>query len=188
MTEKQLADGEAALEIAEQSCAQVAQDHEATVAGRAEELKAIAEAKKVLTETTAGGAAQTYAFLQMKGNARLHSRVDLANIEIINLVKKLAIQQHSAGLAQLASRIAAVVRMGAANGEDPFAKVKGLISDLITRLEEEANADATEKAYCDEQLAKTEEKKAELEHDMGKLTTKIDIATSKSATLKEELA
>merc|ERR1719350_1489235 len=33
---------------------------------------------------------------------------------------------------------------------------------MIARLESEAGADATEKAYCDEQLAKTEAKKAEL--------------------------
>ena len=36
---------------------------------------------------------------------------------------------------------------------------------LVTRLEEEAIVDETEKAYCDEKMAKTEEKKAELEHD-----------------------
>ena len=32
------------------------------------------------------------------------------------------------------------------NGDDPFAKVKGLISDMIARLEEKASADATHKA------------------------------------------
>merc|ERR1712048_625191 len=187
MTEKGLADSKASLESAKQNCVQVAQDHEATVAGRAEELKAIAEAKKVLTDTISGAVGQTYSFLEMKGSSQLHSRVDLANTEVINLVKHLAKQQHSAALAQLASRIAAVIRMGAANDEDPFAKVKGLISDLITKLEEEAKADATEEAYCDEQLAKTEEKKADLEHDISKLATKIDMATSKSATLDEGL-
>ena len=36
------------------------------------------------------------------------------------------------------------------------------ISDLITRLEE-VKADAGKRGYCDEQMAKTEEKKAELE-------------------------
>merc|ERR1719210_2346351 len=33
---------------------------------------------------------------------------------------------------------------------------------MIARLEKEAGADATEKAYCDEQISKTEAKKAEL--------------------------
>ena len=32
------------------------------------------------------------------------------------------------------------------NDDDPFAKVKGLISDMIARLEEKASADATHNA------------------------------------------
>jgi len=65
--------------------------------------------------------------------------------------------------------------------------VKGLIEDMITQLEEEAAAEAQEKAYCDEQLAKTKAKKEELDDDIEKLTVKIDQATSKSAKLKEEV-
>ena len=52
MTEKGLADSKASSESAEPNCTQLAQKHEATVAGRAEELKVIEEAKKVLMGTT----------------------------------------------------------------------------------------------------------------------------------------
>merc|ERR1712048_1221129 len=159
-------------------CMQVASDHEATVKGRAEELKAFADAKNMLTSKTGGAESQTYSLLQLR------SRADLANAEIITMVKKLAQQHHSAALAQLASRIGAVMRMGSAGGEDPFAKVKGLISEMISKLEAEADAEATEKAWCDEQIAKTEEKKTDLESDIAKLTAKIDVATAKSADLK----
>merc|ERR1719464_2239323 len=103
------------------------------------------------------------------------------------MVKRLAREHHSAALAQLASRIAAVLRFGSAAGEDPFAKVKSLISGLITKLENEASADATEKAYCDEQIAKTEAKKGELEEDIAKMTSRVDRATAQSAQLKEEV-
>merc|ERR1740121_3294257 len=95
---------------------------------------------------------------------------------------------HSAALAQLASRISAVLRFGASAGEDPFAKVKALISDMISKLEAQAGAEASEKAYCDEQIAKTESKKNELNYDISKLTAKIDQAAAKSANLQEELA
>merc|ERR1712003_529695 len=54
-------------------------------------------------------------------------------------------------------------------------------------LESEAQAEATEKAYCDEQMAKTEAKKAELEEDIAKLTSKIDTAAARSAGLKEDV-
>merc|ERR550525_580975 len=157
-----------------------------TVNARVEELKVIAEAKKILLETTSGGVDQTYSFLQV-AVSKLKTRADLAHAEVVVLVKRLAKQHHSAALAQLASRVAAVLQYGASNGEDPFAKVKGLIEDMITQLEEEAAAEAQEKAYCDEQLAKTKAKKEELDDDIEKLTVKSDQATSKSAKLKEEV-
>jgi len=124
--------------------------------------------------------------LQME--SRLHTDADLAQAEVVTLVKRLARQQHSAALAQLASRVAAEFRYGASNGDDPFVKVKGLIMDMISKLEAEADAEATEKAYCDEQLAKTQAKKEELDDDIAKLTVKIDQASSKSANLKEDVS
>merc|ERR1719183_33643 len=72
-------------------------------------------------------------------------------------------------------------------GDDVFAKVKGLISDMIAKLEKEAEAEATEKAYCDEEMSKTEAKKSELEGVISRLTSKIDLAAAKSAELKGEV-
>merc|ERR1740138_1999845 len=117
----------------------------------------------------------------------MRSRADLAGAEVVNQVKRLAKAQHSAALAQLASRVAAILRYGNSASEDPFVKVRGLISEMISKLENEAQAEATEKAYCDEQIAKTEAKKAELEEDISKLTSKIDTAAARSAGLKEEV-
>merc|ERR1719181_2541338 len=144
---------------------------------------------KILKETTSGAVEQTYSFLQTAANTQsmLHTRADLANSEVINLIKKLARDQHSNALAQLASRISAVVKYGGRNGDDRFAKVKGLISDMIVKLEKEAEAEATEKACCDEQIAKTEAKKTDLESEISKLTSKLDQAAAKSAQLKQEV-
>merc|ERR1740116_538210 len=165
----------------------VGADHEMTVKARAEELKVIAQAKKILVETTSGAVEQTYSLLQMASQSRLHTEADLAQAEVVTLVKRLVHQHHSAALAQLASRISAELRYGASNGDDPFVKVKGLIEDMIAQLQAEAGAEATEKAYCDEQMAKTKAKKEELDDDIEKLTVKIDQASSKSARLKEEV-
>merc|ERR1719171_683812 len=179
-TVKDLADAEKALAQAGANCMQLATDHEATVAGRTAELKAIAEAKKILESTTSGAVGQTYSLLQLTARSKMQTRADLANAEVVSLVKKLAKEQHSTALAQLASRISAVMRYGAASGEDPFAKVKGLITSMIDRLTAEAAAEADEKAYCDEETAKTATKKGELQDDIAKLTAKIDQATSRS--------
>jgi len=186
-TQKDLADAKATLETTNANCMETAADHDASIKARSEELNVIAEGKKILVSTTSGAESQTYSLIQLRSGSKLKSHADLANAELISMVKQLAREQHSAALSSLASRIATVLRLGRANGEDPFVKVKGLISDLISKLETEAETDATEKAYCDEQMAKTEAKKEELEAIMKKLTTKIDQAAAKSAGLKEEV-
>merc|ERR1719359_2071005 len=138
-------------------------------------------------ESTSGAVGQTYSFLQVNAGSMLKTRADLANSEVITIVKKLAKDHHSAALAQLASRMSVIVRYGGKDGANPFGKIKGLISDMIVKLEKEAEEEATEKAYCDEQMAKTEAKKAELEGTIAKLSNKIDRAAARSGSLKEEV-
>merc|ERR1719161_2457748 len=127
----------------------------------------------------------------MSSTARSHSELrtsaDLKNFEVVSAVKRLAAKHNSAELAQLASRIAAAIRYGAAGGDDPFAKVKGLIEEMIAKLMKEAEAEASHKAYCDEEMAKTKAKKEELQADIEKLTSKIDVASARSADLKEDV-
>merc|ERR1719373_697922 len=91
-------------------------------------------------------------------------------------------------LAQLASRISSAVRLGAAAGEDPFAKVKGLITDMIATLEAEAEEDASQKTYCDKEMSEANAKKDDLTAESDKLSTKIAQDKAASAKLKEEVA
>jgi cell division protein FtsB len=188
MTVKALTDAETKLADTKASCMGIAADHEASVASRNEELKMIAEAKKVLTETSSGAVGQTYSLLQVSENSKMKTRADLKRAEVLSKVKNLAKHFHSSALAQLASRIEAAVKLGTQAGADPFAKVKGLIEDLIAKLEKEASDAAAEKAFCDDQMAKTEEKKSELEEDLAALTAKMDKAAATSATLKDDVA
>ena len=181
ITTKELADVTAELATASANCMQTAADHEATVAARNEELGVIAEARKIIAEATGGAEAQSYSFLQIS------TRSDLKKSEVITVIKNLARKHHSAALAQLASRVDAVVRYGSAGGEDVFGKIKGMIGDMIAKLEKEAEEDATEKAYCDEEMAKTEAKQTELEDDISKLSAKIDKAAATSAKRKEQV-
>jgi len=190
MTVKDLADASAALETVGTDCMSSATDHETSVKGRTEELAALAKAKKIIQTTTSGAEAQTYSFLQMSSSTQseLQTSTDLRNFEVVNAVKRLAREQHSTELSQLASRISALIRYGATSGEDPFAKVKGLITEMIDRLMKEAAEEASFKAYCDEEMAKTKQKKDELNADIKKLTAKIDQATASSTGLKEDVS
>merc|ERR1719359_2228563 len=82
-TTKVLANSNEVLETTGTTCMTVASDHEATMKSRAEELTAIATAKKILQETSSGAVGQTYSFVQLwsQTGSSLHSRADLANAE-----------------------------------------------------------------------------------------------------------
>merc|ERR1719271_2039410 len=125
-----------------QECMTGAEDFEAETKSRGEELKALATAKKIIVEATSGAQDISYSFVQVS----MSSGTDLASFEAVRFVRDLAQKQKSTALAQLASRMVTAMRSGSG---DPFAKVKGLISDMIEKLLAEAEADATEKAYCD---------------------------------------
>ena len=45
----------------------------------------------------------------------------------------------------------------------PFVKVKGLSTDLTIKLQEQASTEAFQQACCDEETAKTNEKKVDLD-------------------------
>jgi len=170
------------------NCMEKAETFEAEQKSRGEELKALAEAKKVLVSTTTGADAQSYSLLQTASASELTGGADLARYEAVRFVQDLSQRQNSTALAQLAMRMASVVRVSSANGDDPFAKIKGLISDMIDKLEAEAAADAEHKAFCDKELSENEEKEADKIAEIEKLTSKIDQWSARSAQLKSEVA
>jgi len=168
------------LATVRKTCISVAASHQDSVAARKTELEVIAKARKILEETTGGASKQSYSFVQVAASSG-----GTIGRKVLTVVKKLAKQEHSAALMQLASRISSVLRNH--HGADPFKKVRGMVKDMIAKLETEMKEDAAEKAYCDEQLAKTSEKKGDLEDDIAKMTNTIDTAVSKSAKLKQQI-
>jgi len=176
-TSKNLAEDITALSELHHDCLSKAQDYEAETKSRGEELKAIATAKKVIQETTAGAADLSYGLNQV-------SFLQSGGVRAVRFLHELAQKQHLPALVQLTLRMDAAIR----TSDDPFAKVKGLIQDMIETLEEQAEADATEKAYCDKELAESNAKKDEKTNEIKKLTTKIDSMTSRAAQLKAEVA
>jgi len=175
VTQKDLAQDIDTLSGLHHSCLTSSQDFEAETNSRAEELKALATAKGALESI---GAAS---FLQMSSS---NEPSKLA----IHFVRNLARKQNDQSLAQLASRMASALSLSSRSGEDPFGKIKILISDMLTKLEKDAAEDASHKAYCDKELAETRQKKIEKGKEVEHLSTKIDQETSASAKLKEEVS
>jgi len=108
---------------------------------------------------------------------------DLHKYEAVRLIRDLAQKQHSTAMVQLASQMEAAM-----HASDGFKKIKGLIRDMIAKLESEAEADATKKAWCDRQLADSNAKKNDKTDEVAKLSTKIDQMSARSAQLKDEVA
>jgi len=185
VTTKDLDEDTTTLSTLHQDCMTGAEDFQAETKSRGEELKALATARKVLEEALGGAAAQTYSFIQ---RSSLSTGADLANFEAVRFVRDLARKENSVDLAQLASRMASAMRFATAGGADPFAKVKGLITDMISRLESDAQSDASHKAYCDKETSESNAKKTETTALIDKLSTSIDSMNAKSAKLKEEVA
>merc|ERR1719291_1014017 len=183
---KSLKEDESTLSTLHQDCLTYAQNYEAETKSRGEELAAIAEAKKVIQSETGGAEGATYALNQVSfvQRSQLASKTDLASFEAVRFIRKLAKDQHSTALSQLASRISSAMHSGA----DPFGKVKGLIADMIEKLEAEAEADATHKSFCDKELAESNQKKADKKAEIAKLSNKIDEMSARSGQLKSEVA
>jgi len=164
-----------------QECMTKSEDFESETKSRGEELKALATAKKVIIEATGGAEAKTYgsSFLQIS------SKSDLTVLEVVRHVRDLSHKIRAPALAQLAQRLSAVAHM---KNADVFGKIKGLIGDMIEKLEKEAEEDATKDAYCQKEMSETKAKKEDKETQVKKLTTKIDQMAAKSASLKEEIS
>jgi len=177
VTTRELHNDQEAKAQAELNCRNAATTHAAETKSRNEELQALAEARRVITEAT--GSALTQVSLLQLAQSELSSSRDLHKYEAVRLVRDLAHKQNSKSLAQLAAQMQAT---------GTFDKVKDLISNMIARLEKEAGADATKKAYCDKELAETNAKKSEKSDEIAKISTRIDRASASSAQLKQEVA
>jgi len=152
-------------------------------------LKAIAVARKALNEATGAAASATYGLVQASFLQIRETGPDSqAGSKAARLVSDMAREHGSAALAQLASRMVSAMRVSDSESADPFGKVKGLIRDMIDRLEDDASAEASQKAYCDKEMSESNEEKADLSSSEDKLSNKIDQMTNRAKKLREQVA
>jgi len=177
VTKKNVAEDKKARGILHQDCMSKAAAFEAETKSRGEELSALAAAKKMIQEATSSASAAA-SFVQVASKSTSRA----ARFEVVRLVRDLGAAQHSMALVQLAGKMSSAMQSG-----DAFEKVKGLITDMIAKLEAEAGADATKKAYCDKELSETHEKKDDKTDEIEKLSTRIDQMSAKSSQLKQEI-
>jgi len=164
-------------------CQTKAQDWDQRSKTRAGELKALSEALTAL-ET---GAADQYSankklvltqkaasFLQLRGTSHEAMKV-AATMKAENMLA-------NAGR-DLQSPVLSIMSMKVKLAADHFVKVRGLIKDLIKRLEDDAESEATQKGFCDKGMAAATSKR-----DAANGAIEVAVSTiSKLTNLKAQL-
>lgn len=144
----------------------------------AEEMAVIEKAKDILTSGVK-------AFVQVKSVSSKKSNDDDDDDDktaerrdkIVEFLKNLAQEHHSYALNQMASMARS----------DPFVKIRGLIEDMISKLLKEAQEEATQKAFCDEEIGKSKKSQSEKQSKIDTYQTRIDKAESTIAQLTEDI-
>ena len=119
------------------SSVQGASEHEAPVKVFVEEVKSVGWPMRRMCSNRRR---------ELRGSSGSETSTHLAGSVVVTVVRRLAKEEHSSSLPHLASRISATLKFGAGTGVDPLAKVKGLITELISRLQEEAASEASQNA------------------------------------------
>merc|ERR1719428_1976349 len=183
-TEKTKAADEDYVTTLKQECQSKAVEYEETMKSGKAEVAAIEKASTILSEGVT-------AFVEVKSRthrtssrARFSSDDDdesddqaAARDKVVSIFKNLSQERHSFVFAQLAEMAAS----------DPFAKIKGLINDMIEKLLKEAQEEATHEAFCQEEMGKSKKSQADKQMKLDKFSTRVDEGSSKVETLTNEI-
>merc|ERR1719326_806911 len=177
-TEKSKAADEEYASTLKTECESKAAEWEARQKSATEEMGAIEKAKEILV----GG---VKAFVQMKTKTQTKKwnpddddeddKTAATRDKVVALLKKLSHDQKSFAFAQLASMASS----------DPFVKIRGLIEEMIAKLLKEAQEEATQKAFCDEEMGKSKKSQEEKTMTLDKLQSRIDQASARKAQLEQ---
>lgn len=81
----------------------------------------------------------------------------------------------------------AMMEMAAAAAQDPFAKIKGLVEEMIAKLVAAAQEEATQKDFCDQEKAKSVKEQEAKSLRFDDLKSRLDSATTMKAQLEEQI-
>merc|ERR1719161_2389163 len=80
-----------------------------------------------------------------------------------------------------------MMEMVSAATTDPFEKIRGLIEDMIAKLVAEANEEATQKAFCDEEQGKSNKQKEQKTMKIDDIQARLDKTTSTTGELQNAI-
>jgi uncharacterized LabA/DUF88 family protein len=147
-----------------------AQDFEVEHKDASAELKALGAAKAILEKKFSS-------FLEARTAVRITTAASSDHkVEALRMIQQLGKRLHSTALVALSYRAAG----------DPFGKVRGMIEDMLAKLQQEAAEAADQKAFCDEEQGKSNKSKEAKEQDLAKTNSRMEKAESAVAQLAEQ--
>jgi len=133
------------------------------------EMAALAKGHEILTAK--------FGFAQI-AVSKVTVRSDDTRDQVLSLLKRLGRTYNSFGLMQIANSAA----------KDPFVKIRGLIENMIAKLLQQAQEEATQEAFCQEETAKNTKARDNKMAKADKYQARIDEAKAGIAELKNQVA
>lgn len=190
------------LDVLTEDCQTKANEWDARSSMRADELKTLNDAKTKLKE----GAVENYGANKKLSGIQKHAMVtkggghwewvegpkavSFLQMRNNNGAPQKAIQLLTQEAARLRSDVlsAAVMKMTVSLSGDHFVKVRAVIKDLISKLEDNAEAEATQKAFCDQGMTEATASRDEANGIIEDKMASISVADSEVNVLKDEIS
>jgi len=176
IAKRALADDTKYLGDLKRDCMTKAQEWEVDDRDNVAESKALSAAKAILTKKFQAAFIESKMTLKVKIGAARSS--DDPKARALRVIADLGRKFRSTALVALAYSAAS----------DPFGKVRSMVEDMITKLQQEAAEEATQKAFCDEEMSKSKKSKDEKEGKLEKTNARIEQAEAAIAKLSEQIA
>jgi len=119
------------------------------------------------------------AFLQRRAQKEVRPVSIQKRDEIAALLEKTAMKVGSSGLAKLAAR---------ARGSDPFKVIKQMIVGMINKLQTQASASQSKKAYCDKSIGESEVKRNTASDHVTRVNRNLVTAQARFDQQTEDIA
>ena len=155
-------------------CNSKAQNYEVEYKDASKAVKAMIEAEKILKAKFGSALLETTA----RRVVSVQAVKDDGKTRALRLIEQLGRRFKSTALVSLSYRAAA----------DPFKKVRGMVEDMIAKLQQEAAEEATHEAFCNEEMTKTEKSKSIKEGDIAKTDARLAKAGSAVQSLTEAVS
>lgn len=167
---------------------QKSSDYETRQKLRAEEIEAIAKAIEIMSSPSVAGKAEKHSF---RGGAALtqvvhHTALAQLRSGLMSPQQQRAVSFLTDRAASAKSQLLSVIAQRVA--EDPFAKVKKMIKDLIVKLMEQASDEADHKDFCDSELSTNKQTRDELTAQAESLQAQIDELTSIATKMGKDMS